>query len=155
MNETTQSKTGRSSKPRRQNRKERVPLGTMRSQLAVESIEGYVLRWVNDRGNRVSHAEEGGYEFTTYDELGDRVIGDHNTTSDSAEEGTKVSKKVGTNENGAPLMSYLMKIRKEWYDEDQKKKADYVDQTEQSIVDLDGADSDFKSKTYGSINISR
>jgi len=142
-------------RPRKQDRTERIPLGTMRTKLAVEPMEGYILRWVNDKDNRINFAEQGGYDFVTYDELGDRTIGQHNTTSDSSEEGEKVSKVVGTTQNGAPLSSFLMKIRKEWYDEDQAKKAGYVDSTEQSLIDLDGADGDFKSKTYGSINISR
>ena len=141
--------------PRKQDRQERVPLGTIRTKLAVDPIEGYIMRWINDRDARIANAELGGYEFITYEELGDRTIGEYNAVPDSMETGAKVSKVVGKDDNGAPLTAFLMKIKKEWYKEDQKKKSDFIDATEQGLINLEGADDDLRKHQYGSINISR
>ena len=41
------------------------------------------------------------------------------SVSGSSDMGTRVSAVVGKNEDGSPLRAYLMKIRNEWYHEDQ------------------------------------
>ena len=132
-------------------RRKRVPLGTIRTKLQVEPIEGYKFRWVNDEENRIPQAEQGGYEFTTYDELAGRPIGQHDTAPTSVEMGSKVSKVVGTQENGAPLTAYLMKIKQEWYDEDQAEKQKYIDAVEQGLINLEGVPE--SDSMYGEIKI--
>lgn len=139
----------------KRDRKKRVPLGTLRTKLTVAPIDGYVLRWINDVENRILNADAGGYEFVTYEELGDRQIGQNNATPDSRELGTKVSKTVGVTENGTPLVAYLMKIRQEWYDEDQASKQRNIDSMETGLINQDGADPDFAANKYGRVSIGR
>lgn len=132
-------------------RKERVPLGVIRKKLSVTAIEGYVLRWLTDRDGRIQDAEAAGYEFVAYEETGQ--IGQHNTTPDSQEQGSKVSKRVGTDDHGAPLIAYLMKIKKEWYDEDQAEKQRKIDETERGVKAMKDVSESVRRKTYGNINI--
>tara|TARA_R110000803_G_scaffold184316_1_gene246662 strand:- start:153 stop:626 length:474 start_codon:yes stop_codon:yes gene_type:complete len=149
VNEETAKRRG----PRKQDRRERVPLGTLRLKMAVSPVEGYVLRWLNDRGNRIGDAEQGGYQFVTYEELGEKAIGQYNATPDSMDMGERVSKVVGTQENGVPLVAFLMKIDKEWYDDDQKEKANGIRATELGLMNLDGASDDLRNNSYGEVKI--
>lgn len=89
-------------------RKSRKPFGVPRSKLAVANlIEGYHLHWINDTAGRLHEALSGDYEFVSPKEVG----------IDDKEE--RVKQYVGTNEDGSPQFAYLMKIRQEWYEEDQ------------------------------------
>ena len=110
---------------KREGRRVRVPFGgpRLRLQLSDEDQkrfeeEGYVARWFNDQDGRVARAEGGGYVFVKPEEvpsLGSGVVHQGNTNA-----GSKVSKVVS---RGEPIITaYLMKIRKEYYDEDQAAK---------------------------------
>jgi len=80
--------------------------------------EGFVPHWFNEQDGRVERATSGGYVFVTPEEvpsLGSEVIHQGNTDT-----GSRVSKVVS---RGEPIIrAYLMKIRKEYYDEDQAAK---------------------------------
>jgi hypothetical protein len=90
-------------------RKSRKPFGVPRSKLAVANhIEGYHLHWINDTPGRLHEASSGDYEFVSPKEVG---------VEDKEE---RIKQLVGTNEDGSPMFAYLMKIRQEWYEEDQK-----------------------------------
>ena len=103
-------------------RKERIPFGVPRSKLSVyKDIPGYHLHWVNDEVGRVYAAEQGGYEFVAPQEVG----------QDS--EDTRLKVLVGTTENGEGLFAYLMKIRQEWYEEDQLELQKNIDRVEYAI----------------------
>jgi len=136
----------------RKRERTRVPLGGLRTKLNVKPIEGYVLRWMNDFSGRIQDAEQAGYEFVSYTEIGG--IGQSSTSPESQEMGEKVSKQVGVTETGAPLIAYLMKIKQEWYDEDQAEKADRVNASESAIKNLQGVDGDTRQHSYGNISIS-
>ena len=106
---TTREETGR---------RARVPLGSMKTKLDYPSRPGYVRRWFNDQGNRLYDAGRAGYEFVEETNEG-RTI--------------KVSRRVGTHDDGQPLMAYLMEIRQEFYDEDQAIKQKVVDDIDAAI----------------------
>ena len=95
--------------PAKVEQKKRVPFGVPRAKLTVANqIQGFHLHVVNDEGGRISQAMEGGYEFVLPAEVG----------SDSKE--SHVKWLVGKQEDGSALFGYLMKIREDWYEEDQK-----------------------------------
>jgi hypothetical protein len=100
-------------------KRKRVPFGAHRTKLQVEdTIPGYVLRWFNDVDGRLQRAEEGGYVFVTSDEvprLGQGALHQGNSDVNS-----KVSKIVSRGKD--EIRAYLMKIKKEYYDEDQAVK---------------------------------
>ena len=134
-------------------KKRRVPLGQMRKKLAVEELPGFVMRWVNDVESRVFDAEEGGYAFVTYAELNGRPIGQRNTVPSSLEMGAKVQKAVGKDDQGAPIHAYLMKIKQEWYDEDQREKDRAVDATEDGVVNYNSVDDAIRRRMYGNVSV--
>jgi len=115
-------------RPRKVDRKERVPFGTMKSKLTMDAAtmkrfkeEGKVPRWIKDTdaGNRLRAAQQGGYEFCTAD--GTEYAG---TPDGSAgfEAGNLIRKVTGKGENGKPEYSYLMTIDQELYEEDKATK---------------------------------
>jgi hypothetical protein len=114
----------------RDDRRKRVPLSGMRSKLSAPQREGYVRRWFNDTGGRLMDAENAGYEFVTDTGL---QIGDPGTDGNQ-DTGSRVSKVVDRQENGQPMRAYLMEIKKEWYDEDQKNKQKQVDRVDEAIM---------------------
>lgn len=110
---------------REEGRRVRVPFGARRSNLQLSDEEakaladdGYVARWVNDRDGRVERALAGGYEFVTPDEA--TSVGTYEIGKGNTDIGDKVSKIVS---RGDPVIrAYLMKIKKEFYKEDQQAK---------------------------------
>jgi len=92
--------------------------------IAGDKDPNYVYRFVNDTGSRVSNFQAAGYEVVQDSEL---VVGD-SRVFDPSDIGT--GKKVTSNDG---TVSYLMRIKKEWYDEDQRAKAAVVDETEAAM----------------------
>ena len=80
------------------------------------TIPGYHLHVLNDITGRIDTALQGGYEFVTESEI-EGVT--NNVTSRNTDIGDKVRFLVGKTDTGEPLYAYLMKIKQEWYDEDQ------------------------------------
>lgn len=102
-----------------------------RQKLAVTSeIPGFRLAWVNDSVGRIHDAQEGGYDFVTQEEIG---LEYNNVTSRNSDMGTKVSTTVGINEDGTPLIAYLMKIHQEHYEEDFNESQAYLDRIDSAI----------------------
>lgn len=87
----------------------------------------YVYRWFNDEGDRINEAIESGREYVFKEDV---VLGD---SVEKPGLGSCVSKAVGKHPDGSPKMAYLLRIRKEWYDEDQIKKQQAADLVDQSI----------------------
>jgi len=109
----------------RSGRTNRASVNGTRNVLNVTGKEpGYHYRVVNDTGDRVASMQERGYEIVTDDsvKVGDRRI------ANPAQEGSPVMASVG---NG--IKGYVMRIKQEWYDEDQKSKQQVVDDMERSI----------------------
>ena len=96
----------------------------------------FVYRIVNDIDDRVLQLTERGYEIVTTDTpIGDKRVGT------PTKEGSPVQINVGGGKK-----AYLMRIKKEWYDEDQAAKHADVDASEKAIQSGDGGD-------YGSIKV--
>jgi len=98
-----------------QERRRRVPLGVPRLKLEVATTPGKVGRWVNDVGDRINAAIDGGYEHVT------------------GPDGTQRKKVVGTKEDGSSMTAYYMEIDKELYDEDQAAKQAEIDVVDRQI----------------------
>lgn len=118
--------------------KDRIPVGGNKDILTVDGKEdGYVYRWVLDKGNRVLKFKKGGYEVVTHEvTVGDARAG----TSSPA--GSPVVADTGSNK------LYLMRILTEYYKEDQDSKESGIRALEESMgKDVDGS--------YGKIKIER
>lgn len=117
-------------------RKRRTPV-SQRNVLTVKNKDdGYVYRIVNDVDNRINQFIEGGWE-TVLDK--DVDIGDKRVNA-AKPEGSLAQVSVG---NGTKAL--VMRIRKEWYDEDQAAKSARIDEAEQSMYE------DARKDTYGEI----
>jgi hypothetical protein len=101
--------------------RKRVPIGGRRTklQLSQQDLDGlkdYQLRWINDQQGRIQSAEAGGYEFVVPEEA--KSLGEGAIHAGNSDLGARVSKVVDRHGTRA----YLMKIRKDWYQEDQLDK---------------------------------
>lgn len=100
------------------NRPKRIPVeGNLRNKLTVDGKDpGYEYRWVNDTDSRIEMFREGGWEVVTQKvQVGDKRVGE------PTQEASAVTKAVGKQ-----TTAVLMRILKEWYDEDQQSKMDYI-----------------------------
>ena len=108
--------------------------------ISGEKDSDFVYRFVNDVGSRVDQLKQAGYEMVTDENL---VVGEARV-SDAGQHGSakRVISKDGT-------VSYLMRQKKEWFDEDKAAKRERNDEITNQI----------KSKAsdgmYGSIKMSR
>jgi hypothetical protein len=117
--------------------------GTQAKLTVNKQIPGYHLHIFNDEPGRVQTAIDGGWEFVTPDEVGG--VKD-SVTSGNTDLGDKVRFLVGTSEKGDGLYAYLMKIKEEWWEEDQaeiQKRNDRVDDAIRGGVNVkDGTSAD-------------
>ncbi len=119
-------------------RKKRSPV-TGRDILTVEGKDpNYIYRIVNDKDSRVARMESRDYEVVVDESV---TVGD-SRTSGASQVGSAKSFPVGGGVTGV-----LMRIRRDWYEEDQKEKAKLVDEQEATMKQkaLDG--------TYGTISV--
>ena len=118
----------------------RTPIGT-RNILTVKGKDpNYVYRHVNDIDDRISMFQEAGYELVQDESV---VAGDKRVNAASSLGSAKaVSVGQGTK-------AYLMRIKRDWYEEDQAKKLSNVADIERATKEkaLDG--------TYGDLKLSR
>lgn len=108
-------------------RKRNVFNGTQAKLTVNAEIPGYHLHIFNDEPGRIQTALDGGWEFVKPEEVGG--VGER-VTSVNTDLGDKVRYLVGVAEKGDGLYAYLMKIRNEWWEEDQEemqKRNDLVD----------------------------
>jgi len=119
-------------------RPSRTPLAN-RSVLGIKGKEpGYVYRIVNDTGDRISTFQEQGYEIVTDSTI---TIGDRRVGKASAD-GSPVQVSVGGGVDG-----FLMRIKDEFYKEDQDYK-------EQKLAELEGSMKRDSGTDYGSLKLS-
>lgn len=108
--------------------KERVARKSL-NQRGPQSIAGdkdpnYVYRFVNDTGSRIANFQAAGYEFVQDSDL---IVGDSRVFDPSdIGSGKRVTSNDGT-------VSYLMRTKKEYYEEDQAAKAAQINDTEQAM----------------------
>jgi hypothetical protein len=118
----------------------RTPVGG-RQVLSVAGKEpGYHYRIVNDDGDRIQQFLDAGYEFV---EANTHRVGDKRVNQ-ATPEGTRAQVSVGAGQK-----AFVMRIRDEWYKEDQAKKQLHVDHLEQTIKKGSG------KADYGTVEITR
>lgn len=100
----------------------------------------FEYRFVNDTGSRIAVFQQAGWELVTDDDL---VVGD-NRVSDASDLGS--GKRVISNDG---TVQYLMRIKKEWYQEDQAAKQAQVNETESAMKQ------DAQQGMYGSLKLNR
>ena len=106
--------------------RKRVPFGGRRQklQLSIEDAKaldeaGWKPRWINNKDGRIQQAQAGGYEYVKRSEASS--IGMHTVTGNKNMNG-KVSLIVSKGE-AQPIEAFLMKIKKEFYQEDKVEKS--------------------------------
>lgn len=107
--------------------------------IAGDKNPEFEYRFVNDTGSRIQNFKAAGYEFVTGDDL---IVGD-NRVSDATDLGS--AKRVISNDG---TTSYLMRIKKEWYEEDQASKAAAIKEQEAAMKQ------EASTGMYGKLNIS-
>lgn len=107
--------------------------------IAGEKNPEFEYRFVNDTGSRIQNFKAAGYEFVTGDDL---IVGD-NRVSDATDLGS--AKRVISNDG---TTSYLMRIKKDWYEEDQASKAAAIKEQEAAMKQ------EASAGMYGKLNIS-
>lgn len=118
----------------------RTPVGT-RNILTVKNKEpGFVYRIVNDSGDRVQMFEEAGYEVVEADKV---IVGDKRINK-ATPVGSKAEVNVGSGEK-----ALVMRIKEEWYKEDQAAKQAKVNELESSM------NKQARNGTYGKIETTR
>jgi hypothetical protein len=105
----------------------RAPVGA-RNILAVKGQDpDYVYRVCNDDYSRIDDLVERGWEFV---QAKDIKVGDSRRIDNPVSEGTKAMIQVGRTK---PKTAFVMRIKREWYLEDQQAKQDKVDQLEATM----------------------
>jgi hypothetical protein len=99
-----------------------------RSKLSVTGRPGYVRRWINDYDGRLQNAQDGGYEFVMNDTV--KQIGDADIDNENRDLGARVSRVV---DKSTGQRAYLMEIKEEFYQEDQRAKIAKVEEVDRRI----------------------
>jgi len=104
-------------------RKERIPVNGNRDILTVSDKDpNYEYRWVLDSPGRLDKFAQGGWEIVKENlKVGETAV----------DSGARLGSAVTTSRGGQTLV--LMRILKEWYDEDQMTKQEKVDATEEMM----------------------
>ena len=136
------SKPNRSDVHMKGERPKRVPLTDQARDIltVVGKNDDFVYRWVNDVDGRIDRYKLAGYEIVTDTELeiGQRTVDTASTV------GTPVSKKVGPG-----ITAYLMRILREYYEEDQAAKQDEITQREKAMLN------EARQERYGDVKLER
>jgi hypothetical protein len=102
----------------------RIPMSVPVQKLEVPDLPGYHLHWFNGTAARIQRALDGGYEFVENRDIKINSVGlgGDSTLSGSTDMGGNVSVVAGSDigHDGQPVRLVLMKIKQEWYEEDQK-----------------------------------
>lgn len=116
----TTKQTVKTTRPRRAN------INGTRNVLTVSGKDpDYEYRIVNDSGDRLSQFQEMGYEVVSDRnvKVGDRRI------ANPTQEGSPIKVSVGKGDQ-----AYVMRIKKEWFEEDKVRKAAHVDEMEKGTL---------------------
>lgn len=118
----------------------RTPVGQRNVLTIAGQDPEYAYRFVNDAGDRVQEFLDNGWEKVPAKNVrvGDKRVGVPSV------EGTDAVASVGQG-----MKAYVLRIRKDWYEEDQAAKQAHVNATEEAMREkaLDG--------TYGKLEITR
>jgi hypothetical protein len=115
----------------------RIPMSLPVQKLAVPEIPGFHLHWMRGDAARIMQAQRAGYSFVTQDEveLANTGIANDTDNSGNTDMGTRVSIVSGgdVDSGGQPERLYLMKLREEFWEEDQKVLADRNESIAQTL----------------------
>jgi hypothetical protein len=129
-------------------RKTRTPVNG-RNILTVTGKEpGYVYRVVNMTGDRVQQFLDAGYEVVNANDI---RVGDRRVDA-ATPEGSMAQVVVNKSEGQKAV---VMRIKDEWYKEDQVLKQQEVARLEQSITETLSGKTDKNPADYGKLQISR
>jgi hypothetical protein len=104
-------------------RNKRKAFGQPRSKLTIDKQDpAFHYRWILDAPGRLQEALEGDYTFVEPKEVGRDANGEN-----------KVFVKGTTNADGSVQLQYLMKIPREFYEEDQAVAQAYLDDIDAAI----------------------
>jgi hypothetical protein len=135
-----------------ENKMKRVPVSGMRDILTVYGKDpAFEYRFVKDEhenGSRIARFTRGGWEFTRPDKHNQIIIGQEAVYK------TEQDESIIRFPAGSGQFNYLMQIRKELYDEDQKTKQDNIDELESTMTGTRTSD-DNELGQYGQIKITR
>ena len=111
-------------KARPDGQRKRIPMSVPVQRLEAAEIPGYHLHWFKGDLSRIQRALEGGYEYVAPREMHVNSVGlgNDSVASGNTDMGSRVSIVSGTEigTDGQPVRLVLMKIKQEWYEEDQK-----------------------------------
>lgn len=98
----------------------RIPMSVPLQKLAVPDIAGYHLHWFLD--SNIARAQQGWYEFVQWDEVDPNQVNvaTNKEISGNADLGSRVMIIAGEGVGGKTNHLVLMKIKEEYYREDQK-----------------------------------
>ena len=134
------TKTNRPSENRTQ-RKAKPPINGRGDVLTLSNLDpNYQYRVFNDKGTRIAAHKNYGWEVVSSNEV---TIGTRNPVSAGDVASVTVDSSEGT-------QGVVMRIHKDWYDEDQVAKQTAITETEQLITKSGNEDGN-----YGKVSIDR
>lgn len=102
----------------------RIPMSVPQLKLEAPDIPGFHCHWMLGTEARITQAKRAGYTFVEPDEvaLNYRGIGDDPTEGGNTDMGSLVSVVAGgdVDRGGNAVRLVLMKLRSEWWDDDQR-----------------------------------
>ena len=122
-------------------RVKRTPVGQRNVLTVSGKEEGFVYRIVNDTADRVQQFLDAGYELVDASTV---RVGDKRVNA-SSPEGTKAQVSVGQGDK-----AFVMRIKDEYYKEDQAAKAAEINRLEQTMKQTASGAAD-----YGALDIKR
>jgi hypothetical protein len=118
--------------------RKRIPMSVPVQKLESADIPGYHLHWFLNTPDRLQRAIDGGYEFVEEKETKVNAVslGGTSTLSGNTDMGSRVSVVSGQElgKDGQPTRLVLMKIKQEWWDEDQKLVEDRNTQVRDTLL---------------------
>lgn len=125
---------------KRTSRPKRLTVHDTANILTVDGKEdGFVYRWVNDRGTRIDLMKRKGYEIVEDDNI---IVGAASTVDKA---GSNISVTVDKKDGGKAI---LMRQRQEWYDEDKEAKREITRSKEEALFRQDE-----KAGNYGHVKV--
>ena len=118
--------TKETNQSRAEDRPSRVPVGVQKAITTVYDQDvNYVYRWVNDVDDRIERFKLGGWEIVDSKSV---RVGQRSVDSTGKMSGT-ISRNVGSSRT-----AFLMRIKKEYYEQDQAEKARIIKESEDAML---------------------
>ncbi len=117
--------------------RKRIPMSLPVQKLQVPDIPGFHLHWMRGDQARIQQAQQAGYEFVRPEEIhvNNVGIGNNSVTSGNTDLGSLVSiVGGGIGDDNQPVRLVLMKIKEEWWQEDQEVAQKRNDSVRDALV---------------------